>query len=203
MTEEEAKTDLNLFLCELEAKRLFVSTKKQRRFLSQRMAVAFKLRNDIHLRLLRAVLQALIGSNPYGWIREAYKIPNQRTVKLLLILSWLSFRLFGLAKTISLFQNWRYRVDNSRDFGQQEHIQAIDKVVREIAVQNIILPMTCKERSLVTYHILREFYGLPADLVIGVDQAPFQVHAWVECNNMVLTDDPEHCNLYTPIIRYS
>ena len=63
--------------------------------------------------------------------------------------------------------------------------------------------MVCKERVLVGYHILRIFYGLPATLVVGIDRYPFQIHAWVECDDKIVTDDPEHCEPFIPVVRYS
>jgi hypothetical protein len=71
------------------------------------------------------------------------------------------------------------------------------------AAAKLFLPMVCKERALVGYHLLRTFYSLPATLVIGIDRYPFQVHAWVECDGKVITDAPEHCESFIPAVRYS
>ena len=63
--------------------------------------------------------------------------------------------------------------------------------------------MNCKERALVGYQILRAVYGLPATLIIGIDEYPFRSHAWVEANDLVITDDFAHCETFTPVARYS
>ena len=91
----------------------------------------------------------------------------------------------------------------SNAWNHQEVIEEVDRVVREAAAWKLFLPMVCKERALVGYHILRAFYGLPATLVVGIDRYPFQIHAWVECDDKIVTDDPEHCEPFIPVVRYS
>ena len=60
----------------------------------------------------------------------------------------------------------------------------------------------CKERALVGYHLLHSFYQVPATLMIGVTNDPFEVHAWVEYEGIIITDDPVHCQQFTPVIKY-
>ena len=45
----------------------------------------------------------------------------------------------------------------------------------------------CLQRSAVATCLLRD-YGLPAQLVIGVQQLPFRAHAWVEIEGHVAND---------------
>ena len=75
-------------------------------------------------------------------------------------------------------------------------------IVRRSAANSLLFPIFCKERALVSYHLLRVFYGLPATLILGVNQYPFQIHAWVECDGEIVSDDLAHCELFTPVIRY-
>ena len=47
----------------------------------------------------------------------------------------------------------------------------------------------CLQRSAVLTCLLRE-RGVPAEMVIGVQQAPFRAHAWAEVNGNVVSDRP-------------
>lgn len=50
----------------------------------------------------------------------------------------------------------------------------------------------CLQRSAVTACLLKQ-YGVPAQMIIGVQQIPFRAHAWVEVDGRVVNDKP-----YTP-----
>jgi Transglutaminase-like superfamily len=50
----------------------------------------------------------------------------------------------------------------------------------------------CLQRSAVTAYLLKR-QGVPAQMVIGVQQIPFKAHAWVEVDGAVVND-----KLYTP-----
>jgi hypothetical protein len=126
--------------------------------------------------------------------------PNAYTVELLLTLSWISLRVLGWSRTLDLWQKWHK--SHSKNIGK-ETIKNLDRVVRETASGKLFLPMVCKERALVAYHLLRSFYDFPATLVIGINNYPFQIHAWVECGGLILTDEPAHCEQFTPVISYS
>jgi hypothetical protein len=126
--------------------------------------------------------------------------PTPLTINLLLILSWFSFRYLSWGKTLTLWQQWHPfnpQPDSNVD------LQSVDRLIRETAASNLLLPMVCKERALVGYQLLKVFYQLPAKLIIGIQLYPLQLHAWVECNGQILTDDPEHCQQFKVIQTYS
>jgi hypothetical protein len=130
--------------------------------------------------------------------------PNGVTINLLLWLSWLSFRYLPWGTNLALWQHWHPPVlITDRD---PEHIQQIlttvDRRIRENAAASFFFPMVCKERALVGYHLLRVFYHLPVQLIIGTALYPFQVHAWVTYQGQIITDDPEHCAYFDPIMTY-
>lgn len=47
----------------------------------------------------------------------------------------------------------------------------------------------CLQRSAATVRLLKR-YGIPAEMVIGVQQIPFEAHAWVEVDSRVVNDRP-------------
>ena len=53
----------------------------------------------------------------------------------------------------------------------------------------------CLQRSAATACLLKR-YGVPAQLVIGVQQVPFRGHAWVELNGRVVNDKPYMREMY-------
>ncbi len=53
----------------------------------------------------------------------------------------------------------------------------------------------CVALSRYLYHC-----GIPTYCVFGVQDAPFAAHCWLEHENIVLNDTPEHVSGYTPIL---
>ena len=200
-TEEQVKSDLTKLLQNLEQKKLIIAQGQQinpflQWFQAQKKKPA-KLLDTIllwFLNRLSSIIHRLLDNG---------QTPSRYTVELLLTLSWISFRLLGWSRTISLWQHWHHQGKESDTSVRGEVIKEVDRVVREAAAWKLFLPMVCKERALVGYHILRVFYGLPATLVVGIDRYPFQIHAWVECDDKIVTDDPEHCEPFIPVVRYS
>ncbi len=56
----------------------------------------------------------------------------------------------------------------------------------------------CLQRAVATTYLLRR-NGVPAEMVIGVQQCPFRAHAWVEVAGSVVNDKPYTSELYTVI----
>lgn len=56
----------------------------------------------------------------------------------------------------------------------------------------------CLQRSAATTCLLRGC-GIPARMVIGVQQIPFKAHAWVEVNGRVVNDKPYMREVYTAL----
>jgi hypothetical protein len=197
-TDEQVRSDLTQLLEQLEQKRLLVATGKQSDrgchwFYSGLSQILDRPCLWI-LKTIALILRHLLNPEP---------TPNRLAIELLLILSWFSFRLLGWSRTISLWQNWHRAIATIDSSQADRAIATVDRMVREGAAAKLFLPMVCKERALVGYHLLRTFYGLPATLVIGIDRYPFQIHAWVECDGKVITDAPEHCESFLPAVKYS
>jgi hypothetical protein len=58
----------------------------------------------------------------------------------------------------------------------------------------------CLQRSAATACLLRK-YGVPAKMVIGIQQMPFKAHAWVEVGDRVVNDKPYTPEMYTVLDR--
>jgi hypothetical protein len=58
----------------------------------------------------------------------------------------------------------------------------------------------CLQRSAATACLLKQ-YGVPAQLVIGVQQIPFKAHAWVEVDGRVVNDKPYTPEMYAVLDR--
>ncbi len=58
----------------------------------------------------------------------------------------------------------------------------------------------CLQRAATTTYLLRR-NGVPAEMVIGVQQCPFRAHAWVEVTGRVVNDKPYMSELYTVMDR--
>ncbi|MBD2296474.1 lasso peptide biosynthesis B2 protein [Anabaena sphaerica FACHB-251] len=201
ITEESVRSDLNKLLKNLEQKNLFVTEIQTHNYIFNLIRYCLRINNKIFNKILLLLLKRV--SAIFRNLVNPEPTPNRLTVELLLSLSWLSFRLLGWSRTLSLWQHWHRAVSPTDTTVTTDVIQTVDRMVREAAASKLFLPIVCKERSLVGYHLLRTFYGLPATLVIGIDRYPFQVHAWVECNGLVVTDELAHCQPFIPVVRYS
>ena len=207
VTAPQVRTDLTELLQNLASKKLLVIPKKSSpsllKWLPQLLRAIGKLLGNFSLGFLKSVsslLRRLFNPQPH---------PNSYTVELLLTLSWLSFRLLGWSRTIALWQQWHrpsqaaVSSNPSPESEIAQKINNIDTMVREAAASKLFLPIVCKERALVGYHLLRTFYGLPATLIVGSNCNPFQVHAWVEWEGKILTDDADRCQQFRPVVEYS
>jgi hypothetical protein len=58
----------------------------------------------------------------------------------------------------------------------------------------------CLQRSAATTCLLRQA-GVPAQMVIGVQQLPFKAHAWVEVGGRVVGDKPYVAEVYAVLDR--
>jgi prolyl oligopeptidase len=58
----------------------------------------------------------------------------------------------------------------------------------------------CLQRSAATCRLLRR-HGIPAEMVIGTRQLPFQAHAWVEVEGQVVNDRSYTRETYTVLDR--
>lgn len=190
---EQVEADLRPLLSQLEYQKLIISPEKTKNFL-----IFAQVRKVICL-LSIGLLQAI--ASLFRKIYNSSQNPSQFTVNLLLSLSWLSFRILGWSHTLSLWQTW-HESHEIITLNEEETLQKIDQLVREAAASKLFLPVVCKERALVGYHLLRVFYGLPAYLIVGINRHPFQLHAWVECNDKIITDDLAHCEAFLPVVSY-
>lgn len=136
--------------------------------------------------------------------QEFPKLPSRLTIYVLLTLAWISVRILGWTKTIRLWRRLQCPVDKYTLSDDWEPIvQAVNALICKATATHLFLPMACKERALVGWHILKSTFGLPAELVIGINLYPFQAHAWVECGSWIVTDERSHCEIFTPAIRYN
>lgn len=175
---EQITTDLRLLLSQLEYKKLIISPEKAQKDL--RFNQFKKWLNLLAIGLLQAI------ASLFRKLYNSSQNPNQFTVNLLLSLSWISFRLLGWSRTLSLWQTWHKSQEIITLNQLEETLQHVDILVREASANKLFLPVVCKERALVGYHLLRVFYGLPAYLIVGINRHPFQLHAWVECDGKII-----------------
>jgi hypothetical protein len=58
----------------------------------------------------------------------------------------------------------------------------------------------CLQRSAATASLLKRF-GIPAQMVIGIQHFPFRAHAWVEIEGRVVSDKPDMHAVYEILDR--
>lgn len=126
------------------------------------------------------------------------QLPRRRATSAFLKLAWLSLRMIGWKRSITL---WCVPRRGTCTAVHDHVISEIDQVVRDAAAAQILLPAACKERAIVAAYLLRQS-GLDAMLIVGIERHPFAAHAWVECDRRTVTDDAAHCEMYTPLANY-
>jgi hypothetical protein len=130
------------------------------------------------------------------------KPPGAITLWLLLSWAWLCLRVLGWMHTIRLWQRDRRPLSPALGPAEEAAVGRVDQAVRQAAAHHL-LNAQCKERALVSWHLLRNRFGLPAELVVGVMPYPFQAHAWVECGRLTVTDESGRCEMYTAVARFA
>jgi len=117
---------------------------------------------------------------------------------LLLALAYFSIRIQGWPRTLEIWKGMK----NSFLPGSQKLPSAeamCEKIRRTVASH--ILPVNCKERSLLCWSLLRAA-GIETQLIVGIDFFPFSSHCWCESDGDVVCDFPGRCANYHPIFIY-
>jgi hypothetical protein len=149
----------------------------------------------VRLRTVIAITISYPALNILGLVR------NQRLKALtLLTAARLCFALTGWARTVDA---WRKCLGTSHILAANSEreaiIDTIDNATRPSA--NDLRSIACKERALCCWYMLHSS-GVPAKLVMAVRFFPFSGHCWCEVDERILTDSPENCKAYTPVICY-
>jgi hypothetical protein len=140
---------------------------------------------------------------PYVPLVPARRLPGRLRLFGLLTLAWLCVRVFGWTGTIGLWRRWNRNASAKSPVARvPEAIGAVDQAL-QAATASHPLNTQCKERALVAWHLLRTYFGLPAELVVGVICYPFQAHVWVEYGPWIVTDQRATCETYTPVARFT
>jgi hypothetical protein len=87
--------------------------------------------------------------------------------------------------------------------GAHAHVdeKAIREAVRRVAARHL-LGVSCKERSLCCWAMCRAA-GLQASVVLGISLFPLASHCWCETAAGCLTDFPDRCESFTPVLKYA
>jgi Transglutaminase-like superfamily len=137
--------------------------------------------------MLFLVLRSPIALEPKAW--------------LLLGLAKLSFRLFGWTRTVATWRRHSRPVGGLvRDTAEPDTIMAVDRAVRAAASRQL-LTVECKERALCCWALLQAS-GISASLVVGINLFPLEGHCWCEAIHQLLSDYPDRCATFSPVVRY-
>jgi len=147
---------------------------------------------------LRAAIAIAIS---FPALRILGLLRNQRLkAGALLALARACFAVAGWARTVEAWQKCLKRPhDAVSNLEQEQLIDAIDGATRRSA--SALPSIACKERALCCWFMLHSA-GVPVKLVMGVQFFPFSGHCWCEVGDRILTDFPERCKAYTPVISY-
>lgn len=103
----------------------------------------------------------------------------------LLCLSYLSTKMLGLDRTVSLFARMgRGRPRASAEGTAQSHADGVTR-----GMQFLPLRIECLDQAIVTWYRLNR-HGHPATLNIGMRLTPVSGHAWVICDEAVFVHTP-------------
>ncbi|WP_454887656.1 lasso peptide biosynthesis B2 protein [Sphingomonas oryzagri] len=114
----------------------------------------------------------------------------------------------AIARIHLRFRSLQHILDGIRDAKlrlaasrQSETSVSLSAVAGALAKVDVMLSGhdRCLQRSIAVMRFLMR-RGHRADMVFGVTGRPFQAHSWVQMNEVVVTDTPEHVRLFTPIL---
>ena len=77
-----------------------------------------------------------------------------------------------------------------------------DRICRAMDLACVWYPKhaLCLQRSAAVTCLLREF-GIPAQMVVGAQQVPFQAHAWVELDGVIVNEKSYMHEIYSVLDR--
>jgi hypothetical protein len=176
-----------------------------------------RVRGDLDLFLEGLLKNALIERPPARARRKRVRRMLARGISFLpLRLTRMSGRagatagmMLAYARVCTALFGWSVTVDAWRSAlppkpvsspDQDDVVLAVDAAVRHRASR---MPwITCKERALACWYILCA-RQIPATLIVGVQLYPLGGHCWCEVGARVLTDTPERCGAFLPVLRYA
>ncbi len=170
----------------------FLTTLQQRGILRRRGKSVRGLRHTLAAVLAALMLKVVLGVLPSRRARAA---------GLLSLARW-SIRICGWSATIT---SWKRQFPLPAGSVSPEEAgavaRAIDDAVCSAAARNPF-GVACKERALCCWALARAS-GLPAAVVIGVELFPLSGHCWCEAGSWILSDHPDNCARYAPVLRYT
>ncbi len=128
-------------------------------------------------------------------IAVSCRLPLRWQAWTLLALARLSVRIFGWNETLRVWLNRRGPTTAMR--GRTP--ETIGDAVRHAAARHL-LGVSCKERTLCCFALCRTA-GIPATVVLGISLYPLASHCWCETTEGCLTDFPDRCEGFTPILK--
>ena len=177
-SEDEVESDIVQFVRALRREKILIGTRGRVSFIERALAAGASLLLPIALKWAIWKSDDLLG----------------QARRLLTVARW-AIVWFGWAQTLEIWLR-----SHSQPGRPQQSPQEIDEIVREAAARHW-LKVHCKERALACFALARRA-GLSAEVVVGWIYMPLAGHVWVESNGLILSDEPEHCRPYQPVIRH-
>jgi hypothetical protein len=126
---------------------------------------------------------------------EQFSFPFLLHAYLALLRVDIQLRLHGFAFVHSAVKNFALG-------GNPARARTLEAVCRAVDVACVFYfkEVMCLQRSAATTCLLRGS-GIPAEMVIGVQQWPFRAHAWVEVEGRIVNDRPYISDIYGVLDR--
>jgi hypothetical protein len=182
---QRVQSDLEIFLQELQRHRLLRHSTSERSCSPPRRPAA--------------TLSPLLFAPALHLVHRGFHSLKTRTWALL-ILARLSLGLFGWNQTVATWLQCHPMVGKHWPASEKETVQAIEETVRAVTAA-YVFGVSCKERSLCCWALLRAAQ-VPAALVLGINLFPLASHCWCEVGSTIVTDFPDRCAQFTPVLRY-
>lgn len=133
---------------------------------------------------------------------EWHAVRRAHRLALLTGQAWLGLVAFDVARLAGFVRlhEWvrRYRVRDGRE-GDLPPVDDLVWAVEEACVW-YVKRAACLQRSAIATWLLRR-HGFAAELVIGYRPIPFESHAWVELNGLVVNDRQQYKNFFAVLER--
>ena len=115
----------------------------------------------------------------------------------LLLRAWVELLRVDIQLTFRGFAAIHARVKKCQRNVSTDPLRTTSDICRALDVACVLYfkEVLCLQRSASTVCLLRG-YGIPAELVIGVQQWPFRAHAWVEVESQIVNDKPYVAEIY-------
>lgn len=129
-------------------------------------------------------------------LRLIRRLPLRLRAWMLMALAHLMLNLWGWKRTVYVW----VQAHRFLDMRSEHNIELIGSAFRTVAAWHV-LPINCKERALSAWSLCT-MEGISSSITVGINLFPLASHCWCSTEDRYLSDFPDRCEAFAPLLVY-